>query len=227
MKHGMPARDEGERERRREQIMDGALRVFASKGFDRATNQDIAKAAGIRSPGLIYHYFTGGKVELFQQMLGHFAPVLDLFNHPEPLMDRPPAETLSLVAGALLKMTENRLAIAALKVMVGEATRRPAVASMINLAGPQRALGFLTRYLSHQMELGAIRRMEAGIAARCFMGPIVLYLLTREVFVQPDAATLAPETMVAHAVEVFLRGMAPDAVAPDAVAPDAVAPATM
>lgn len=212
----MPARDEHERERRREQIMDGALQVFASKGFDRATNQDIARAAGIRSPGLIYHYFAGGKLELFQHMLRHFAPVLDLFDHPEALMDRPPQEVLPLVASSLLKVTENRLAISAIKVMVGEATRRPAVASMINVLGPQRAFGFLSRYLARQMELGALRRVDPGIATRCFVGPLIFYILTREVFVQPDAASLSTETMVASAVELFLRGTAPEATPPQA-----------
>lgn len=48
----MVARDE-EYERRRQQIIDGALVVFSQKGFDKATNQEIAEAAGIASPGLI------------------------------------------------------------------------------------------------------------------------------------------------------------------------------
>ena len=39
------------------------------------------------------------------------------------------------------------------------------------------------------------------------MGPLVAYIITREVFVQPDSRTLTPETMVATAVDVFLRGM--------------------
>ena len=50
-------------EDRREQIIDAALRVFAEKGFDRATNRDIAREAGI-TPGLIYHYFESKEVLL-------------------------------------------------------------------------------------------------------------------------------------------------------------------
>jgi hypothetical protein len=107
-------------------------------------------------------------------------------------------------------MLENRAALAALKLMFGEAMRRPAVAAMLNRLGPQRGLAFLSRYLAHQMERGTLRRMDPGVAVRCFIGPIIAYLLTRELFVQPDAATLAPATMVESAVEVFLRGMAPD-----------------
>ena len=43
-------------EDRREQIIDAAMRIFAQKGFARATNKDVAQEAGI-TPGLIYHYF--------------------------------------------------------------------------------------------------------------------------------------------------------------------------
>jgi AcrR family transcriptional regulator len=42
---------------RREQIINGALQVFSTKGFLAATNKAIAEAAEINSPGLIYHYF--------------------------------------------------------------------------------------------------------------------------------------------------------------------------
>ncbi|HCF29675.1 MAG TPA: TetR family transcriptional regulator, partial [Cyanobacteria bacterium UBA11049] len=47
----MPPRDEQDFEVKRQQIIDGALQVFASKGFEKATNKDIAAAAGIGSPG--------------------------------------------------------------------------------------------------------------------------------------------------------------------------------
>lgn len=206
----MPARDGEEHERRRAQIIDGALKVFASKGFDRATNSDVARAAGIKSPGLIYHYFPGGKAELLEQVLDRHVPPLEIIRGGESLMDMPPRDVLTRLAGSFMAVLENRAALAGLKLLLGEAMRRPAVAAMLNQAGPQRGLAFLTHYLAHQMERGTLRRMDPGAAARCFIGPIFAYLLTREFFIQPDAATLAPETMVASAVDVFLRGMEPE-----------------
>src|SRR5918995_4946995 len=41
---------------RREQIVEAATRVFAEKGFRRATTREVARAAGI-SEGTIYNYF--------------------------------------------------------------------------------------------------------------------------------------------------------------------------
>ena len=43
---------------RREQIVEAATRVFAQKGFRRATTREVARAAGV-SEGTIYNYFEG------------------------------------------------------------------------------------------------------------------------------------------------------------------------
>ncbi len=206
----MQARDEQEFETRRQQIIDGALEVFAHKGFEQATNKDIAAAAGIGSAGLIYHYFKN-KSDLFRQVLQERAPVLQLLNRSETLMGLPPREALMLFGNAFVKTMENRTAVALLKLLLGEAIRRPAVAQMLNPIGPERSFDFLTHYLTDQMEAGTLRRMDVGAAARCFIGPLLAFVLTREVFPQPDAQLLSAEVMVATAVDVFLDGMQPPA----------------
>jgi AcrR family transcriptional regulator len=53
---GIKERKEREKERRRQQIMVAAKRVFSDKGFSRATMEDIAKEAEL-SAGTIYLYF--------------------------------------------------------------------------------------------------------------------------------------------------------------------------
>jgi TetR/AcrR family transcriptional regulator, mexJK operon transcriptional repressor len=206
----MPPRDERDFEDRRQQIIDGALEVFASKGFERATNKDIAEAAGIGSAGLIYHYFKD-KSDLFRQVLEQRAPVLQLLNRADAIMHLPPREALTLFGSTFLQALENRAAASLFKLMLAEAVRRPMVAEMLNTVGPGRGFAFLTHYLAQQMDAGALRRADAGAAARCFVGPLIAYLLTREVFKQPDSAALSGETMVATTVDIFLKGMqAPD-----------------
>jgi AcrR family transcriptional regulator len=53
---GIKERKEREKERRRQQIMVAARRVFSDKGFSRATMEDIANEAEL-SAGTIYLYF--------------------------------------------------------------------------------------------------------------------------------------------------------------------------
>ncbi len=202
----MPSRDEQDFESRRQQIIDGALQVFASKGFEKATNKDIAVASSIGSPGLIYHYFKD-KSDLFRQVLEQRMPMLELLNHSEEMMTLAPRELLTLFASTFLKVVDNPTTIALFKLMLGEAIRRPIVAEMVNTIGPTRNIAFLTHYLKKQMDAGVLRRTDAGAAARCFVGPLLAFLITRELFPQPDAQTLSAETMVKTTVEVFLQGM--------------------
>src|SRR5262245_6609040 len=49
---------------RRTQILDAATRVFASKGFNRATIRDVARDAGV-ADGTIYNYFANKTDLLF------------------------------------------------------------------------------------------------------------------------------------------------------------------
>jgi AcrR family transcriptional regulator len=49
---------------RRTQILDAATRVFASKGFNRATIHDVARDAGV-ADGTIYNYFASKTDLLF------------------------------------------------------------------------------------------------------------------------------------------------------------------
>jgi AcrR family transcriptional regulator len=209
----MPQRDEQDFENRRQQIIDGALQVFSSKGFEKATNKDIAIASGIGSPGLIYHYFKD-KADLFEQVLEQRMPVLQLLTHGyEEMMNKPPQEVLAIFAKSFLTVADNPKSIALMKLLIAEAFRQPQVAQMLNQAGPSRSIAFLTRYLAGQMARGVLKPMDPRAAARCFIGPLVAYLITREVFLQPDAQQLDAETMVSTTVEVFLQGMQfPDAI---------------
>ncbi len=63
---GIQERKEREKERRRQQILVAAKRVFSEKGYSRATMEDIANAAEL-SPGTLYLYFKN-KEELFASL---------------------------------------------------------------------------------------------------------------------------------------------------------------
>src|SRR5919202_1942486 len=92
----MATNDEQERSDRRQQIIEAALKVFSTKGFHKATNKDIAEAAGGISPGLIYWYFKD-KQDLFLSIIRERAQIIQLADHPEQLMDLPPREGLALI----------------------------------------------------------------------------------------------------------------------------------
>ncbi|NOK57579.1 MAG: TetR/AcrR family transcriptional regulator [Chloroflexi bacterium AL-W] len=201
----MPSRDDQTYEQRRQQIIDGALEVFARKGFEKATNKDIAQEAGIRSTGLIYHYFKD-KADLLRQVLEQHAPILQLLNHSEEMMSKPPREVLTALGQAFLQIVEHRSAISAAKVMFGESARQPAIADLVNKIGPTRGVSFITMYLTHQIKMGTLRPINPHAAARTFIGSLMAFIVMREVFPQPDAQNLSAEEMVATTVAIFLQG---------------------
>lgn len=63
---GIKERKAREKERRKQQIISAAKRVFSAKGFNRATMEDIAHEAEL-SPGTLYLYFKN-KEELFASL---------------------------------------------------------------------------------------------------------------------------------------------------------------
>ena len=63
---GIQERKQRERERRRQQIIVAAKRVFSERGFSKATMEDIASEAEL-SPGTLYLYFTN-KDELYASL---------------------------------------------------------------------------------------------------------------------------------------------------------------
>ncbi len=63
---GIQERKQRERERRRQQIIVAAKRVFSANGFNKSTMEDIAKEAEL-SPGTLYLYFKN-KDELFASL---------------------------------------------------------------------------------------------------------------------------------------------------------------
>ena len=122
-------------------------------------------------------------------------------------MDLPPRRALTLLGDAFISTAENRTAVSMMKLLLSESVRHPMAAELFVSIGPGRGLSFLARYLERQMDAGVLRRMNPGAAARCFMGPLVAFILTREVFVVPDSKDLSHETMIATLVDVFLRGI--------------------
>lgn len=209
----MPPRDDQEFEQRRQQIIGGALQAFSSKGFDRASNRDIAEAAGIGSPGLIYHYFKD-KEDLLYQVLLERMPLLRVFETVKNMFDLPPQELLPQIAEVLGRALEQPVSIAILKIVLAEAIRNPRVAQMVNEIGPGRLIPLFSDYLERQMELGRLRRMNPHIAVRLLVGPIIAYIVTRHVFNQADARAISPAEMTHSTVDAFLRLLDPATPAP-------------
>src|SRR5213596_242326 len=169
----MAKNDDRETADRRQQIIEAALRVFSTKGFHKATNKDIAQAAGGISPGLIYWYFKD-KEDLFLSIIRERAAIFQLADHPERLMELPPREGLALIGQTYLSIFKAPGNVAIIRIMVGEAIRFPQIAEMFYKQVGSRFLGLLSQYLQCQVDLGRLRPHDTVISARSFLGMFVI-----------------------------------------------------
>ena len=128
-------------------------------------NKDIAAAAGIHSPGLIYHYFKD-KADLLRAVAEQHAPPLQLLHQADAMRALPVAEALTLFGLTYLHLMQDPAKIAFMKMGMGEALRNPAFARVIGETVPLRIWRFLADYLQEQMDQGALRSMDARLAAR-------------------------------------------------------------
>ena len=97
---GIQERKEREKERRRQQIIVAAKRVFSEKGFNKATMEDIAKEAEL-SPGTLYLYFKN-KEELYASLSLRILQYLHIrVTHVNKEADLPPDKKLKALMEAM------------------------------------------------------------------------------------------------------------------------------
>jgi len=96
---GIQERKEREKERRRQQIIVAAKRVFSEKGFNKATMEDIAHEAEL-SPGTLYLYFKN-KEELYASLSLRILQYLHIRVEDVNKEELPPEEKMDALVEAM------------------------------------------------------------------------------------------------------------------------------
>jgi AcrR family transcriptional regulator len=191
-------------EDRREQIMEAALRVFAEKGFDRATNKDIADEANI-TPGLIYHYFES-KEKLLKAAIEEFSPVGLIHAFPEQMLDEPPDVFLRFMAQQLLNIGEDTQFVRLLRVFLPEVIHNPKITAF-NLPAMYEVSRLLEDYLTARMDNGELRRCDASLVVQAFGGSLMAFIIRRQLLHDPLSLQYSQEQIVDFVVDMVLRGL--------------------
>lgn len=193
-----------EQEDRRSRILEAAFEEFSARGYEGATIKGIAGRAELRSAALIYWYFPN-KEALFGAVLAERVPVLRAVMDLEALMDEPPREVLRRLGRAYLLFDERNTR--ALRLVIGEAVRRPEVAAAFVAEGPGRVLGFLQAYLERQVGLKRLREHDAASSARAFVGMLAPQVAANVFLPTLREGGPTDEEHLEGCVEIFLRGL--------------------
>ena len=162
----VPATSDDESAKRR-QIIDGASKVFLAQGFDAASMNDIARAAGV-SKGTLYVYF-GNKEELFEAIVEQECDV-----QAEGIFDLDPndhdvAAVLTKLGVAYVKFLCRPEKASAIRTVIAIADRMPEIGRKFYEAGPAVGIARLAAYLATQVDAGVLAVEDCEIAAAQFM----------------------------------------------------------
>lgn len=161
-------------DRRRAELLDVALRLFAERGYEATTIADISATTGT-AHGLVYHYFRS-KDDLLLAVLerNSFLPALRQLLAAQP--DEPAIDVLPRIAAGFSAMIAERADF--MSLVLRESQTNPAVAAaMGQLVG--EGLEVLTTYLDGRIAAGELRPHDASVTARALFQAIVAGNLNR------------------------------------------------
>lgn len=194
---------------RREQIIDAALKTFATHGYHKATIKEIAREAGLRSPALIYWYFPS-KAELFRAVVHRLAGIIAHLVENRDVMEAPPEQVLTHLAERYLAIFQDPDAVRLFRTFVVDALRNPERNAEIAEASLGEVLHFLVAYFRHQIDEGRLRAHDPEVSSRVFMGALNAFVMGQALFPPLSRGLPEPAIYARHLVEMFLEGLRPE-----------------
>ncbi len=189
-----------------EQILEAAREVFFEQGLQ-ATTAEIARRAGI-SEGTIFRRFPT-KHDLFMAAMGvpakpAWVATLEEYRGADgPLRDR-----LVRLANEMIAFFEDLLPKTSL--MMGGGVHPAEIFEAFGEPPPVLGVKMLANFFGDEQRAGRLRRCDAEIAARMFLGMLHNYAFFE--YMGLHAYLPMPrQTYVRGAVENLLRGLQPDA----------------
>src|SRR5579885_1897187 len=196
---------------RRQQILDAALDVFAERGFDGATTQEIADRADV-AQGLIYFYFkAGGKVQLLPACDRQTAVALaQLDERAQGEQDLPTDAALEHMVSRFVRVLDAPRTGKLLNIMAREEGRlRPHAQGEDNDTISLVAIRIydeLENFLCADSTREQVSKGDASLAANLFTGSLVA-LMVRRALHEPNASYMTREDisrMLAEMVGAWL-----------------------
>jgi AcrR family transcriptional regulator len=162
-------------EARRAQIIDAAARVFAEKGFHRATTKEIASAAGV-SEGTIYNYFDS-KADL---LIGIMARLVELeqldVELTQALQDDAKGFMIAIFRHRLARIQRGQEMLQAVlpEVLIDRRLRQRFYRQYV-----LRIATLLEQYMQARIALGHVCPVDVPLTVRVLQGTFVGLLILR------------------------------------------------
>lgn len=189
--------------RKFDQVLRGAREVFMADGFEGASVDDIARAAGV-SKATLYSYFPDKRL-LFMEVAQTECRLMS--ERILSMIDetRPAREVLTIAATQLVGFLTSKFAQQVFRICVAERDRFPELGRAFYAAGPENGQRQLCAYLEKAVAAGELVIEDIPMAAEQFSELCKTRLWTRAVFGIQDSFTQAEIDEVAQsAVDMFM-----------------------
>lgn len=190
---------------KRDAILVAAGQVFITHGYERASMDLVAQAAGAARRTL-YNQFPDGKTQIFQAVVERMwraFPVMDIATDADALAD--PAAGLRRIGYGIAGFWRPPLAIAFLRMLIGEAPRFPELMRNFFEIGKTPAVSAVQNYIAELGRRGVIVIPDPVLAAQQFLGLIdETVLWVRVMGDEIDLTDAKIAQVVEGAVDIFL-----------------------
>jgi len=192
-------------EKRQQDILNAALKVFSSKGFSGATTKEIASMAGV-AEGTIFRYFKTKKDILFS-LIGPYV-VQSLAD----TLDAVSGETDEVMLTAILK---NRLDlmhnnIDLLRLLITEAQFHPELGDKFAELVSMKVAPVLEQFITKRIENGVYRELDPQIVSRAFFGMAAIFVAWKEFLPGDKYVRFDDDEVIKNIVSIFLYGVKKD-----------------
>jgi TetR/AcrR family transcriptional repressor of mexJK operon len=195
---------------KRAAILDAAMALFPSRGYEGVSMDAIAQSAGVSKLTVYNHFadkealFAAAVTECCAQLLPHRLFV------PDPGL--PVAEALFQIARPFVDLMMDERAISLHRVMISQAGQNPRLTEIFFGAGPRAILLEMESFLHQAGHSGYLRVADPARASEHFLcllkGLVHVRVL---VGLSPPPTREQRDAHVREVIQIFLRAFAPEA----------------
>ncbi|MBI3397857.1 MAG: TetR/AcrR family transcriptional regulator [Deltaproteobacteria bacterium] len=186
------------------QVVKVAMRLFSQKGFKGTTTRTIAQQAGI-SEAIIFKHFAK-KEDLY-------SAIIDMQCNDRQgqsilmkrLENKKGREIFKEIASFLIQ--KHRDDPTFMKLLMFSALEGHKLSNIFMKTRGMETLDFLAKYINNLIKNGRFKKMEARLAARAFLGMVLYYSITQEVYGMKKFFRTPVKRVVDTFVDIFFEGM--------------------
>ncbi len=190
-----------------EQILQGAMELFAEKGFRGATTREIAQHLGI-SEALMFKYFPS-KEALYRAIIQKKTDGSEeMFFPKEAIQAKDDRQVFRSVASYLI--SKNSEDPTFMRLIQYGALEGHELSRIFFETHAMERTRLLSRYIRQRIKERAFKKVSPLLAARAFMGMILHYVQSQEIYEMKKFFHFSQKKVVDTFVDTFLNGLTGD-----------------